>query len=66
MDIFPICATTIIINLYQIQSLVSAGPNLKMKDKEMLEEEPKYFSVRWFLSGENAQRAGYGSLWKKI
>jgi hypothetical protein len=50
------------INLYKIQSLVSAGPNLKMKDKEMLEEEPKYFSVRWFLSGENAQRAGYGGL----
>ena len=38
------------------------GPNLKMQDKEMLDEEPKYFSVRWFLSGENAQRAGYGGL----
>lgn len=50
------------INLYQIQSLVSSGPDLKMKDKEMLDEEPKYFSVRWFLSGENAQRAGYGGL----
>jgi hypothetical protein len=33
-----------------------------MKNKEMLDEEPKYFSVRWFLSGENASNVGYGGL----
>lgn len=50
------------IDLYTIQSLVSSGPNLKMENKEMLDEEPKYFSVRWFLSGENVDQVGYGGL----
>lgn len=50
------------LNLFSIQSIVTSGPNLNMEDKEMLDEEPKYFSTRWFLSGENVERAGYGGL----
>jgi len=50
------------ISLYKIQDLINAGPNLSMDDKEMLESEPRYFSIRWFLSGEGVNKTGYGGL----
>lgn len=50
------------VNLYSIHSIVNSGPDLTMEDKELLDENPKYFSVRWFLSGDNVNKIGYGGL----
>lgn len=35
----------------QIQNIVDAGPNLKMKGQDMTESVPRYLSLRWFFTG---------------
>jgi len=37
----------------QIQSIVDAGPNLKMIGSDMKNSMPRYLSLRWFFSGSN-------------
>ena len=37
----------------QIQSIVDAGPNLKMIGSDMKNSMPRYLSLRWFFSGAN-------------
>ena len=34
-----------------IETIVENGPNLNMKDKDMLQSEPYYLSLRWFFAG---------------
>ena len=38
-----------------IETIVENGPNLKMKDTEMLQSEPYYLSLRWFFTGTGDQ-----------
>jgi len=37
----------------QIQSIVDAGPNLRMIGSDMKNSMPRYLSLRWFFSGAN-------------
>lgn len=37
----------------QIQSIVDAGPNMKMIGSDMTDSKPRYLSLRWFFSGAN-------------
>ena len=38
-----------------IEGIVENGPNLKMKDTNMLQSEPYYLSLRWFFTGTGDQ-----------
>ena len=38
-----------------IETIVENGPNLKMKDTNMLQSEPYYLSLRWFFTGTGDQ-----------
>ena len=38
-----------------IETIVEDGPNLKMKDTNMLQSEPYYLSLRWFFTGTGDQ-----------
>jgi hypothetical protein len=35
----------------KIQSLVNAGPNMKMKSEDITKAKPQYLSLRWYFSG---------------
>lgn len=37
----------------QIQSIVDAGPNMKMNNASMTNSMPRYLSLRWFFAGAN-------------
>ena len=37
----------------QIQSIVDAGPNMKMIGSDMTDSKPRYLSLRWFFAGAN-------------
>ena len=41
------------IGVSNIQSIVNAGPNLKMKNSSMTSSKPHYLSLRWFFAGAN-------------
>ena len=47
------------INIREIQSIVNKGPNMKMKDTDMTQSKPHYFSLRWFFQNPEM---GYGGL----
>ena len=38
-----------------IEGIVENGPNMKMKDTNMLQSEPYYLSLRWFFTGTGDQ-----------
>lgn len=42
------------IGLSKIQSIVTSGPNLKMKGSNMSESKPQYLSTRWYYTGFNS------------
>ena len=46
------------LNIREIQKIVDEGPNLEMKDKSMLESEPRYFSLRWFFGNTDMDYGG--------
>lgn len=37
----------------KIQSIVDAGPNMKMTGSDMTDSKPRYLSLRWFFTGAN-------------
>tara|TARA_B100000524_G_C23649595_1_gene369683 strand:+ start:1159 stop:2049 length:891 start_codon:yes stop_codon:yes gene_type:complete len=46
-----------------IQRIVDQGPNMSMDGSEMSQEEPRYFSLRWFFANTNSQNAAdYGGI----
>lgn len=46
------------LNVREIQKIVDKGPNLDMKDKSMIESEPRYFSLRWFFKNPEMDYGG--------
>ena len=38
-----------------VEGIVENGPNLKMKDTNMIQSEPYYLSLRWFFTGTGDQ-----------
>lgn len=50
------------LGIYKIQNIIADGPDLEMKDKDMLDSEPKYFSLRWFFADNQATQMDYGGL----
>ena len=46
------------LSIGEIQRFVNKGPNLKMKEKDMLESEPRYFSLRWFFQNPQMDYGG--------
>ncbi len=50
------------IGLAYMQYIVNQGPNLTMDDNTMLESDPRYFSMRWFMNNDNNSNADYGGL----
>ena len=53
------------LGLRAIQNIIDEGPNMKMQDSNMLESEPRYFSLRWFFENQDGRAASnmdYGGL----
>ena len=46
------------LNIRQIQNIINKGPNLEMKEKSMIESEPRYFSLRWFFQNPQMDYGG--------
>lgn len=46
------------LDIREIQKIIDNGPNLEMKDKSMLESEPRYFSLRWFFQNPQMDYGG--------
>jgi hypothetical protein len=46
------------LDVSQIQRFVNAGPDLAMKEKDMTQSEPRYFSLRWFFQNPEMDYGG--------
>jgi hypothetical protein len=46
------------LNVNEIQGVVDKGPNLKMREPDMVESEPRYFSLRWFFQNPQMDYGG--------
>ena len=46
------------LSVKDIQNVVDNGPNLSMKTSDMVESEPRYFSLRWFFQNPNMDYGG--------
>jgi len=46
------------LNVREIQDVVNRGPNLKMQEPDMVESEPRYFSLRWFFQNPKMDYGG--------
>jgi len=46
------------LNIRQIQNVIDKGPNLEMKEKSMIQSEPRYFSLRWFFQNPQMDYGG--------
>ena len=46
------------LDVAQIQRYVNKGPNMEMKETDMTESEPRYFSLRWFFQNPQMDYGG--------
>jgi hypothetical protein len=46
------------LDIQSIQRIVNKGPNMKMKSTDVVEAEPRYFSLRWFFQNPQMDYGG--------
>ena len=46
------------LNVREIQDIINKGPNMEMKESDMTESEPRYFSLRWFFQNPQMDYGG--------